>query len=596
MTKKQLRLFLGSFIVTLILMVGAVALVWQAWRVIVPHFQGLGGNTANRNVVSFHDHFGLDPEIAGLVMDGGHLQDGGTPPIIEYRNGVPYVYLPASFLQAHVDPFLFWDDGAGVFFASTRYQMLEFIPGRTSFYVDGVSRPLATPVKRVNGEVFLPVAVVEGLYPLVVEYAPEYNIVMITSALEPQTVGMVSVNNAAVRYRPESRSPIAAQLSRGDEVVVFSDDAGSFVRVRTPQGLLGYILADEISGTSLTNRFDITGRTRILHDWVDNTTPRPPRWDGGKINLVWEAAHNQTANAIRMETPFHRGVTVVAPTWFDLDLETLSIRSVANRAYVDWAHAQGVYVWAKVFDMNNATARAILMDRDARRTVINQLVTYVERYNLDGINIDFEHLHAPQGPYKIQFLRELSVAMRDKDIVLSAAVLVPMPWSRFYRRGLIALTVDFVMVMAYDEHWSTSPVSGPVASLPWVQQGIIDMLYEVPRQQLLMGLPFYNRIWREVVDSDAPPTTRHLGMNATREFFAENGFTDWEWDSSIGSYYGYFITVEDGETVKYRVWLEDERSIAAKMQIYAVYDLAGVAGWRRGFESAGVWEVLYHGL
>jgi len=586
MKKKQINTLLMSFFTTVAVVVAMALLVWL---VIWPRIQGLGDRQilANRDIVSFHEFFSLDPAIPQIVFDDYRLRD---TPIVEYRGGTYHVYLPASFLREAIDPFLFWDNSAHTFFVSTRYEMLEFIPERRNFYINGISRPLDTPIIRVDGEVFMPADLVQGLYPLIVEFQPEYNIVVITSVLLPQTTGVVNTNNADVRYRPESRAAITVQLNQDDEIIILGDTSSDFVRIRTPQGLLGYMAASDIDDINTVER--IPTRLPILPAWIDNTIHHPPRWSGGSINLVWESAHNQDANARRMLIPFHSSVTVVSPTWFDFNLENLNLTTNVSRAYVEWAHEQDVYVWPMVFDTNNAAARAILMNRDARRTIINQIIHYVDTYNLDGINIDIEHLFSPEeGPYKIQFLRELAIPMRSRGVVFSSAVKPPAPWTMFYRRDLIALTVDFVMVMTYDQHYSRSAVSGPVASLTWVAQGVMDMLEEVPREQLLMGLPFYNRIWREVVLDDGPPRAFNWSMDYTREFFEERG-VEWEWDSEIGSYYGEVGSIEDGEAIVYRVWLECERSITAKMQIYVVHDLAGVAGWRRGFEREGIWDVF----
>jgi spore germination protein YaaH len=117
------------------------------------------------------------------------------------------------------------------------------------------------------------------------------------------------------------------------------------------------------------------------------------------------------------------------------------------------------------------------------------------------------------------------------------------------------------------------------------------MLLEVPREQLIMGIPFYNRLWREVVLEGGAPTTRHFNMDTTRDFFDERGVV-WEWHSDIGSYYGEVMLIEDGETVLWRVWLEDENSINAKMQIFESNNLAGIASWRRGFENEATWETI----
>ena len=579
---------LTSFITTLVVLAALFLLVWF---VVLPRIN-IGGLPlfGNREIVPFHRYFSLDTETTHVIMDDQLLRNAPSP-LVESRLGAYHVYLPAAFLRDIVDPFIFWDASANALFISTRQEMLEIMPGRLSFYRNGIPLPLNTPLRFENGEAFLPVELIEGLYPIAIEYQPEYRLVIISSDLAERTVGAVSSNNTPVRYRAESRAPIAAELDQGEEVVVFLEGGDSyFVRVRTSNGLIGYISADDVENIRTSDQ--LSTRPTLLATWVDNTTPHPPMWDSGPINHVWDMTTNQDANANRMLTPFHHSVNAVSPTWFNFDRDSLRLTSHVSRAYVEWAHAQGVYVWPKVFDVNNATARAILMDREARRTVINQLVHAVDTYNFDGINIDIEHLlNAEEGPYKIQFLRELAIPMRERGIVLSAAVKVPAPWSMFYRRDLIALTVDFVMVMAYDQHHRLSEASGPVASLTWVQQAVINMLEEVPREQLILGLPFFNRAWRYVVLEDGPPGSRAWSMDYTRAFF-ETRDVEWEWDPEVASYFGEVPAVEDGEAVLWRVWLECPRSIGAKMQIYAMYDLAGVAGWRRFNETEEVWDVI----
>ena len=587
MKKKQFNSLLISIATVVVVLTAIILLIWQ---VILPTVRGLR-ILPSANVVSFHDHFGLNPTITTLMLDDERITDT-TAPIVEYRDGNPYVYLSASFIRAYVDPFAFWDNGAGVFFISTLYDMMEFTPGGTNFVLNGISRPAAAPIKRAHGEVFLPAALVEGLYPLLVEYAPDYNIVFLTSARDAQSLATVDTGSASVHYRPENRAPVAAELSRGDTVLVFLNSGFShpeFVRVRTQQGIVGYMLESELDDI---HWFVPTLGDTILAARIDNFAHRPRRWHGGPINLVWEAAHNQDANRIRMQTPFHPSVTAVSPTWFDFDADSRNIISVANREYVEWANDQGVYVWPMIFDVNNFTARTILMNRDARRTVINRLVSYVDAYNLDGLNIDIEHLlNAEEGPYKIQFIRELSVALGRRDVILSAALKVPERWNLFYRHDLIGKTVDFVMVMTYDQYYGGGGTPGPVAALPWVQRHIQTMLELVPHDRLLMGLPFYNRIWREDVRGEEPSTARNRSMNYTLELFEEND-VDWEWDEDTGLYYGNFLAVEEGRSVRHRVWLVDADSTARKMALYRAHNLAGVAGWRRGWENEETWTVL----
>lgn len=602
------KLFMTAF--GTLVVVGGLALL--VFLVILPRVRDIlasAGIRGNTMVVDFHTHFLLDPSVPQLILDGWRIRHE-SPPLVEYLDGVPHVYLSASFLREHIDPFVFWDEGAGILFISTLYEMLEFQPGSEHFLVNGSPRLLADSVVQKYGDIFVPVSIIHGLYPLLVEYHPQYNMVVITSLDKPQITARVAVNFADIHYWPGSRL-ITTQLSREETLVLFvgefdynypsvQDSADVFVRVRTPCGLLGYVLISEIEDLDTVVPLDSVNRVTILDDFIDNKVHHPRVWTGTEaINLVWEDIHHVDANRALMQVPLDPSLTVVSPTWFRVDDTGTHLNSVASREYVDWAHSQGVYVWPLVFDVWYTQSALFLKDRNARRHAINQLIEYVEVLNLNGINIDFEHLTAAEGPYKIQFLRELALPMRQRGVVLSAAVKVPLPSTAFYRRDLIAKTVDFVMVMTYDEHWGTSPVAGPNASLPWVRRSIENMLRDpnqilmtdVPRERLLMGLPFYNRIWREVVATGEVSHYRALGTNSTRAFFEEHG-VQWVWNFEYGLYFGEVPVFYEGVPVIFRVWLEDARSIQEKMHVFYDNNLAGVAIWSRMFAIDEFWEVL----
>lgn len=40
------------------------------------------------------------------------------------------------------------------------------------------------------------------------------------------------------------------------------------------------------------------------------------------------------------------------------------------------------------------------------------------------------------------------------------------------------------------------------------------------------------------------------------------------------------------------MWLEDEQSLNARMQLIQKYELGGVAEWKLGFERADVWNTI----
>lgn len=72
------------------------------------------------------------------------------------------------------------------------------------------------------------------------------------------------------------------------------------------------------------------------------------------------------------------------------------------------------------------------------------------------------------------------------------------------------------------------------------------------------------------------------------EQFVANHGIEMRWDEETCQNYG---EITEGETF-YQVWLEDEQSIGAKLNIMEKYNVGGVAAWRLGFEKPSIWDVI----
>jgi len=588
MTKRQFQWAITIFVGVVIIVGGAGLLLWQAFW---PHLEGLPFGSNNREI-PFHEHHNLDPGIPNLIHNDAWQRPSEAPqPFIMDDE----MYIPVSFLRAHFDPFIFWDDYADVLFITTLDDIFVFYPDQQRFYLNGQPRLMDNPIRRVGEDTFLPADIVRALYPITITHYETYNLIVVENlAAERTTTVLTSRTN--IRYREDSRAPITARAPAGSTMVLF-EEVGDFTRVRNEDGLLGWILTSEIGETQTDTPIDTSDQETILSSFIDNRIHSQPSWPTNKpVVMAWDSTYVQAANAVMMNMYLPESLNVLAPMWFRLDAETMSITSLACREYVQWAQGLGLQVWPYVFDVSVANSSAILTNKEARSNVIETLLMYIDELGLDGINIGFEHVRQAHAPYLMQFLRELGPGLRERGVVFSKNVLVP-TYTRYYRRDLMAYFIDFIVVMAYDEHWHRAPTSGPVASLPFVERGIVDMLSEVPRQQLVLGLPFYNRIWREVIGNNTleTRTRRYHGTKYTRAWFEYNfpEGTTWEWLSDIGKYYGEFAAHEEGESVMYRIWLECERSMALKLELFRDYGLAGVSVWNRNFQHNGeLWDVM----
>ena len=89
-----------------------------------------------------------------------------------------------------------------------------------------------------------------------------------------------------------------------------------------------------------------------------------------------------------------------------------------------------------------------------------------------------------------------------------------MEYSSYYDLEEQGIVADYVIIMAYDEHHSGSEVSGSVASIGFLENAIEKTLAMVPREKIIMGIPFYSRLWKEdhsgIVETQALAMTNAL--------------------------------------------------------------------------------------
>ncbi|MEW6398571.1 MAG: glycosyl hydrolase family 18 protein, partial [Bacillota bacterium] len=321
--------------------------------------------------------------------------------------------------------------------------------------------------------------------------------------------------------------------------------------------------------------------------------PRPaPVRAGGPVCLTWEHVTRPGGPDLDSIGPLP-GVNVVSPTWLYLKGEDGSLSSGCNASYVRWAHGRGYAVWVLVGnDFDPDLTRQVLQEERARNHLIRQLLFYCRLFALDGINVDFENVYPSEKQLFVRFVEELGRLAHPEGLVVSVDVTVKSPsptWSGFLDRRALARVADYLAVMTYDEHYAGSARAGSVASLPWVEKGIRDLLEEVPPGKLLLGIPFYTRLWKveRQPGGGYRLTSRALGMAEVEALLAERGVVP-RFDPATGQDHARWE--EDG--VAYQVWLENERSVLARVRLAARYRLAGLATWRRGFEKPGVWDVI----
>ncbi|MBW4083793.1 glycosyl hydrolase family 18 protein [Paenibacillus sp. S150] len=494
--------------------------------------------------------------------------------------------LPLPLLQEYVDSSIHYEEATKSVILSTDNELLYMQEDTTAASLNNEPLQLRLAPEEKDGVTYLPADTLENLYGFEVEEDQATGAVLLMTAGETVPLGKIKGEEGgrskALRSEATIHAPIVADMPPGTVVRIWHSEGEDWLYVQMSSGFTGYIKAGDI----------IPDGEKAV-DAKPVTPSRAERsWKGKPVNLFWEAVYERKPDPANFGAL--PGVNVVSPTWFEIVDINGNVRSKADNAYVQWAHNRGMEVWGLLSNSFDAdlTTQA-LSSYEKRMNAIVQMLEYADLYGLDGINIDFENVYTKDGENVTQFMRELKPMAQAKNLIVSMDVTPKSNsemWSLFLDRRSLAAVTDFLIVMAYDEHWASSPTAGSVASLPWVENSISRIIEEddVPAEKLILGIPLYTRIWSETtVDGQTRVSSKAVSMNAVREILADKKLTP-VFDKAAGQ--NYVEYTEDG--VLRKIWIEDKVSLKARVELARSFGLGGIGSWNRSFAIAEAWETL----
>ncbi|WP_317366565.1 glycosyl hydrolase family 18 protein [uncultured Tyzzerella sp.] len=334
---------------------------------------------------------------------------------------------------------------------------------------------------------------------------------------------------------------------------------------------------------------NITTTTETITEVTTNNIEPVANQKQDGIKIVWDQT-NKSINDSDIKRKAINGLDVLSPTWFEIKNSKGDIEDKGSIEYSKWAKEQGYQLWGLVSNsFDKIITHDTLSDPNKRSKIINTLLEYAKKYNLDGINIDFENVAKEDGDYYLQFIKEATSIFKQNGLVVSVDMYVPAPWTAHYQMKEVAKIVDYVIIMAYDEHYSTSKESGSVSSLPWAEKYMVEATKLVPKDKLIMGVPFYTRVWTETKKPDGTVSvvSKSLKMEEARKLLEDNN-ANIVWNEKTKQYYGEYFS--DGTTKK--IWLEDEKSMEERMKLARKLDVKGIAAWKRGHETDATWDII----
>lgn len=486
------------------------------------------------------------------------------------------IYIAKEDIKNFFDPHLYYDEDNKTITTTSDTKVAKITVGKKEFQLNGEKEEIPNGLVEQNNTIYLPISIMEKVYNIEVNHIKETDIITIDS-LNREQIKYQTNKKVSVKYKAKLLSRTVDKIEIGDKFVWIADNNKGWSKIRTQNGKIGYIKTED-----LTNK-EIARQKQELKKQIE-----------GNISLVWDYYSEYVSAPNRSGTKIE-GVNVVSPSFFSLkqgdDVQIHDNAARGGEQYIQWAHENNYKIWA-MFSNNSMreTTSKILNSEELREKLVQSIVDLAKQYKLDGINIDFENMNVADKNLFSRFIIELAPRLREIGVVTSVDVTAPDgsdTWSLCYNRNVLADVADYIMFMAYDQYGTASNKAGTTAGYNWVETNINKFLgqEEVKAEKIILGMPLYTRLWKTNTAKEDSITSSVVNMNKVDQQLPNN--VEKVWDEDLKQHYVEYTE----QNIKYQMWIEDTKSIQAKLSLINKYQLAGGAYWEKDRELEDIWSM-----
>ena len=527
----------------------------------------------SKEVMELSEDYNLTSEEEMAVI----LQDTISDEKGLYSDGIPYISY--SMVKELFNKKFYWDANEHIMILTRPQEIIKIQPDTAEITVNKGSVAKEYVVVKMHNDVpYIAMPYVQEMSDITYKTFELPNRIVIKYKWGINELAATVKKKTVIRLEDSIKSKILAEISPGDEVICVDTDetiSRGFSKIISEDGIIGYVKTKKLNESS----YRTTESSFVKPEYVHITKD----YD---ICMAWHQVTNASANGGLLNLlNSTKGVNTISPTWFSIKDNKGNISSLADETYVQRAHNAGVEVWGLCNDFSKEIDIAVVLSNTASRERLeNKLLSMAIEYNLDGLNIDFENIKEESGEDFIQFVREMAVKCSNNGIVLSINDYVPVSYREYYNYEEQGEVADYVVIMAYDEHYSGSEEAGSVSSIGFVNDAVSKITGMVSEERVIMALPFYTRLWKL---SNEGLTSAAYSMSGAQSILDDRGVKP-SWDTATGQYYAEYQ--EGGAT--FQIWLEEEKSIEEKLKAVTQSGVHNVSFWRLGFEKTEVWNTV----
>ena len=495
-----------------------------------------------------------------------------------YVNDKEVVYISIADVKNFLDNYIYVDNENSQIITTFDEKIGVLSTKENIININNTNVNLFSGVETKDNQTYIPLSLMSNVYNMEINFIKDKKILVMDS-LDRELVKMDASSNLKVKEKKTGFSRIVGKVKKGEKIILI-DSKDGWSKIRTQSGIIGYVKSSKLQNKVIV-RQKLEKKAQIE----------------GKVNMVWdyfsEYAKAPNRNGTQIE-----GVNVVSPAFFSV-IKNGEGKLNANvgdkgKSYIAWANQNNYKVWAMV--SNNSykdTISQILNSYKLRTNLINNIVYAATAYNIDGINIDFENLKKEDREVFSRFIIELKPKLKEAGKVLSVDVTAVDggdDWSECYDRTTISNVADYIVFMAYDQYSVNSKKAGTTAGYNWIETNIKKFIdrEEVKSEKILLGIPFYTRLWEE--KNGEIVSNKTIDMKDINKTLPQNIQKTWKDDIKQN-----YVEYENKGSI-YKMWIEDEESLKAKIGLVKQYNLAGIGSWEKDREESSIWSVINKAL
>ncbi len=256
----------------------------------------------------------------------------------------------------------------------------------------------------------------------------------------------------------------------------------------------------------------------------------------------------------------------------------------------------------------SAINQMISTPRQSANNLISSVKPFLNKYKFSDLNLDIESTSTASDAARDNFITYLKTVKNGLDKMTTPETLtIEISPTDLIRKDLIdpqraGEIADYVVVMAYDYHYTNSYVTGPVAPLNGAGETLeydtasamqIAQTY-IPDNRIILGFPLYGYEWETlnpIPQSAIIPNTGIIDSNKTTEkFLSQCASCSAKFNSNADEY--YVIYKDQGTGTYHQMFYPEAKSTQDKIDFAKKYSLGGVAIWALGYEGSSILEPL----